>query len=194
MGAFLQRILVFSNILAVISCASLNADQSGVAGTWTNTWGSELINSCNSLSGVYDPKGVERTLGNEAVRVSRLESSIFGIESLEESSNNIVLEQKDNLSLTVSVKDVEGNVLLMRSFDPPHACEEPWVVYESNVEGGGDGSSILLTKTLTRMAKSRNHELIISIQTISISRDWIFFKKKDLVESWYKFSEIQKQK
>lgn len=192
MDSNLRRVLIFSSLLGVISCTSLSVDSSHAFEVKANPWGLELIGDCRSLSGEYSPMGFVRTLNDENIKPARLESSIFGIENIGKKVNSVVLDQSTELSLTVSVKDSRGNVLIERPFNLSPICDGPWAVYDSDVSGSGDGSSVLSTRTITRLARSKSHELIVSIKTNTISKEWIFFRKEESTQSWFKFSEINR--
>ena len=191
MMRWLQRVLVFSSLILAISCASLNAGDVEISSSWKDEWVNDVIGDCYSLSGVYQPLGEMRTRGNEIVVPSRLEASIFGIDNVEVGSQSVSIEQEIDGPLAAYVNDQEGNVLFKRTFNAPYGCEKPWIVYESNVEGSGDGSPVLSTKTITKMARSKAHGLVVSIQTITVSREWVLSKKTESTEVLHKFSEYK---
>ena len=184
-----KRLLVLSNLILTIPCISLSADE--IASSWEIVWANDLINDCYSLSGVYQSLGDVHTKGSVNIFPARLEASIFGVDNLEVSAFSVNIDQKMDLPLALSVNDREGNAILHRTFNAPYSCEKPWVVYGSNIEGSGDGSSVLSTRTITKMARSKTHGLIVSIHTITTSREWLFSRKTDSTESVYRFSEIE---
>jgi len=151
------------------------------------SWADNLVHDCAALSGEYNSVGrssIPNAAGHEP---PRLEKAIFGIEGLDREAASVLIEQIATTSMNVFVNDDSGNLLLSRLFNSPYVCDGPWAVYESTARGSGDGSSVIRTFTVTKLARSVDRSLIAFVSETSVIRDWLFFRKTERFETWYHF-------
>ncbi len=183
--SFFFAIIIFALYCEISACAELSSVSKGA-----NIWADTLMQNCTSLSGEYYSIG-EVNIPNELnIKSPRLESSIFGIDKYGIEVSSVLLRQHPESGLDIVLKNKQGDLLFSRAIIEPSQCNGSWTIFESTVKGSGDGSSVIETHTVTRLARSIDESLIVTVSVNTTERSWFFMKKSSRIEVWYRFSKM----
>lgn len=147
------------------------------------------IRGCSEISGEYHSLGKSSSSLSPYYERPILERNSFGIEKEASDTNSVqLIITKEPLALDIYLKDKIGNTILNRQYDDKLSCDGRWLVGTSEIKGGSGESSHVSTKTTWKYSRSVNKELIIYVCYETISKSWIFFKKKEFHEIWYLYA------
>ncbi len=179
----LAKLILVLTISQVLSCSTYPDQKSNLE---TDDTGIE--NACSSIAGQYR---ISSSLEESTYDQGRLDLEVYVMKYDQEyesaDAEYLEIHEGPEYGFNLILKNKGEQSITERNIEYAYRCDGPWIVYESEVKYGSGGTPYIITKTVTKIKKSRDDSLVVSIDITTVSSEWLIGRETEKQENNWLF-------
>ena len=148
---------------------------------------------CPKIDGFYYSLGTLKSSNKNYYQNPILEKQYAGMYNIASPDNFVKIESdRNSFNIHITVYDKRKNEIGNKVFNTPYQCNNGWIITTSYVEGGSGENPLISSLIIARKKISNDRSsLINSVRIETISRIWLFGRKKSSTEVEYRYKKVK---